>query len=149
MTKDATRLRQQRLREKRKEDGWRRVSIWLDPTEARTLESLGDEWLGRTVKGLLSDAMAPKGQPQGNAQKPLDLGTDAVSGNGGAVSGNASPDYETVLAEAARLLDSGMSGEAVARELNKRGWCSKTGAVLRGGNLKRDVQMREQRGAGE
>ncbi len=146
MTKTAERARQQRLRERRKSDGWRRVSIWLDPTDARTLEGLGDEWLGRTVKTLLFDAMT--GQPQGDARHQY--APEALSDNGGeALSDNGSPDYETVLAEAARLMALGMKGEEAARELNARGWRSKAGAVLRGTNLKRDVRLREQRGAGE
>lgn len=61
------RVRQQRLRDRRKEQGWKRVTLWLTPDESDTLAALGDEWLGRTVKALLADAMGGKGQPQGDA----------------------------------------------------------------------------------
>lgn len=57
------RQRQQRLRDRRKEDGWKRLTIWLNPQEADILAALGDEWMGRTVKALLADAMGVKGQP--------------------------------------------------------------------------------------
>jgi hypothetical protein len=150
---ETVRARQQRLREQRKTEGWRRVSIWLDPTEANTLADLWDEWLGRTVKALLFDAITVKGQPQG-AASTLPAPELVKENTQGALfplsdNGEGSPDYEIVLAEAARLFDSGKGGAEVARELNARGWRSKTGAVLRGANLKRDVRLRQQRGAGE
>lgn len=50
--------RQARLRERRKEQGFKRVSLWLSPEQVDSLETLGGEpWLGRTVKELLTGAM--------------------------------------------------------------------------------------------
>lgn len=49
--KPGDRERQQKLRYRRKAQGWRRVSLWLSPEQATRLETLGgDAWLGRTVK---------------------------------------------------------------------------------------------------
>lgn len=49
------RQRQQRLRDRRKREGWRRVSIWLSPEQvARLVRHGGEEGLGRTVKRLLA-----------------------------------------------------------------------------------------------
>ena len=50
----SNRERQRRLRERRKEEGWKRVGVWLSPDEVKILDSYGEEWLGRTVKALLS-----------------------------------------------------------------------------------------------
>lgn len=45
------RERQQKLRDRRKAQGWRRITVWLSPEQAGRLETLGgDDWLGRTVK---------------------------------------------------------------------------------------------------
>ncbi len=56
-------LRQQDLKDRRKEEGWRRLTIWLSPQEADILQTLGDEWLGRTVKSLLAAAMGSQEEP--------------------------------------------------------------------------------------
>ena len=51
--------RQARLRERRKELGFKRVSLWLSPEQVDTLESFGGEpWLGTTVKTFLEQAVA-------------------------------------------------------------------------------------------
>lgn len=61
---DSDRVRQAQLRERRKEQGWKRVSIWLSPEQVDSLETLGGEsWLGRTVKELLTGAVSERQQP--------------------------------------------------------------------------------------
>ena len=62
------RHRQQQLRDRRKTEGWRRVSIWLSPEQAARLARHGGEAeLGRTVKRLLLWA-----DPELGADNPLD-----------------------------------------------------------------------------
>jgi len=64
------RQRQQRLRDRRRADGWRRVSIWLSPEQvARLAQHGGAEGLGRTVKRLLAWA-----DPALGADNALDNG---------------------------------------------------------------------------
>jgi hypothetical protein len=64
------RQRQQQLRDRRKAEGWRRVSIWLSPAQvARLTRHGGAEGLGRTVKRLLIWA-----DPDLGADNPLDDG---------------------------------------------------------------------------
>ena len=61
---DSDRVRQAELRARRKEQGWKRVSIWLSPEQVDSLETLGGEsWLGRTVKELLTGAVSERQQP--------------------------------------------------------------------------------------
>ena len=60
MTYDETnwateRLRQQGLKHRREDEGWKRLVIWLTPQEADTLQTLGPEWLGHRVKALLAE----------------------------------------------------------------------------------------------
>ena len=64
------RHRQQQLRDRRKTEGWRRVSIWLSPEQvARLARHGGAAGLGRTVKRLLLWA-----DPELGADNPLDDG---------------------------------------------------------------------------
>lgn len=59
------RERQQKLRDRRKADGWRRITVWLNPEQAGRLETRGgDAWLGRTVKTLLGDALQERRPPR-------------------------------------------------------------------------------------
>ena len=51
--------RQARLRERRKELGYRRVSLWLSPEQVDSLERQGGEpWLGSKVKQLLDNTVS-------------------------------------------------------------------------------------------
>ena len=59
------RERQQRLRDRRKAEGWRRVSVWLSPKQVNRLETLGgDTWLGTTVKELLEQGATARPRPR-------------------------------------------------------------------------------------
>jgi len=104
------RIRQQRLRDRRKAEGWRRVTVWLSPEQVDSLETLGgDEWLGREVKRLLNAAM--------ELHSP--------------VSGNAT------LAELERLRTAGLSWAAIARQWNALGRRSMKGGLFTSSNLAR------------
>lgn len=137
------RIRQQRLRDRRKAEGWKRVTVWLNPSEAATLETLGDEWLGRTVKGLLFDAVDRTRQPQGAAVIPLpDPRADNLTLDLAPVS-DTRPATETsgpqdIMGEVDSLLARGLSGEAIARQFNEQGRRTAKGAEYRGANLLRD-----------
>ncbi len=106
--------RQRRLRERRKAEGWRRVSVWLSPEQAGRLETLGgDAWLGRTVKTLLGDAMA--------------TGQRLVSDTNAAQ-----------WQEADSLTAQGLSWAEIARRWNSEGRRTPTGAEYRGPNIARE-----------
>jgi len=56
--------RQARLRERRKAQGFKRVSVWLSPDQVDRMERQGGEpWLGRIVKQLLESAVAEPARP--------------------------------------------------------------------------------------
>ena len=57
------RLPQRHGNDRRNNEGWKRLTIWLTPQEADTLQTLGDAWLGRAVKDLLADTMGGREQP--------------------------------------------------------------------------------------
>ncbi len=57
--------RQARLRERRKAQGFKRVSVWLSPDQVDRMERQGGEpWLGRIVKQLLESAVVEPARPQ-------------------------------------------------------------------------------------
>ncbi len=147
--KATDRIRQQRLRDRRKADGWRRVSLWLSPEQATRLETLGgDAWLGRTVKQLLGDVLSdttpktakrtPK-KPQGVLPfAPVEAGGKQVVGT--AVSDTepealrdntrdpetkaafmTARDKGALMREVDKLLSQGLSGGDVARRFNAEG----------------------------
>lgn len=56
--------RQRRLRERRKELGFRRVTVWLSPDQVDRMERQGGElWLGTRVKQLLESAVVEPARP--------------------------------------------------------------------------------------
>ncbi len=144
------RLRQQRLRDRRKEDGWKRITIWLNPQEADTLAALGDEWLGRTVKALLADAMSGKGQPPTLHAVPSGDLIDAPEAF--TLAHAPAPEVPQdpaalLMVEVDALLVKGLSGSAIAQQFNEAGRRTKSGAEYRGTNLLRD--WRKWKGAGK
>ena len=69
--------RQRRLREHRKELGFKRISIWLSPDQVDSLERLGGEpWLGTRVKQLLESAVSEPARPPVAKQVALFLVPD-------------------------------------------------------------------------
>ena len=133
--------RQARLRERRKADGWRRVSVWLSPEQVATLETLGgDAWLGRTVKTLLGRAVA---EPRRGKQSALFDAPGPVSGSGAeefsdAVKKGGAGEFSNAIAEADSLKAQGLSWGEIARRWNAEGRRTERGAEFRGGNLARD-----------
>jgi len=112
--------RQARLRERRKAQGWRRVSLWLSPEQVKRLATLGGElWLGARVKTLLEPAIVEKEK----AATPLP--------------DNAAP---ALWAEADSLHSAGLSWADIARRWNEQGRRTDNGADFRGGNIAREVR---------
>lgn len=139
--------RQARLRERRKADGWRRVTVWLSPEQVATLETLGgDAWLGRTVKALLTRAVA---EPRRGKQSALFAPTGPVSDSGAepcepATRGKAAfmtPEAKAALmAEVDSLLSQGLSSHAIARKFNEEGRRTVRGSLFYGPTLLRDLR---------
>ena len=138
--------RQARLRAKRKADGWRRVSVWLSPEHVTTLETLGgDAWLGRTVKTLLTRAVAEPGR--GKQSALFDV-PGSVSDSGGefstTVKKGGAGDFPNAIKNAAALVEAdslkaqGLSWGEIARRWNAEGRRTERGAEFRGANIARD-----------
>jgi len=123
--------RQARLRERRKELGFKRVSVWLSPEQIATLERLGGEpWLGRTCRELLESAVAEQARPGKQA------GLFAPTTLAEPLRDNAA----TPWAEADSLHSEGLSWGAIARRWNEQGRRTDKGAEYRGPNIAREVK---------
>ncbi|CAK0757218.1 hypothetical protein CCP3SC5AM1_2320008 [Gammaproteobacteria bacterium] len=121
--------------DRRKAEGWKRLTLWVTPTEAETIADLGGEpWLGRAVKALLCDCMADKTKPTPKAPEAV---PDTVACQVEAVPDNT-PNHAALMQEFDRLKAQGLSDEAIAKQFNGKGWRTKWGAEFSGGNLKRD-----------
>jgi hypothetical protein len=139
--KPGDRERQQKLRDRRKADGWRRVSVWLSPEQAGRLERHGgDEWLGRTVKQLLSEALQePERRPAPATTTVSDTGAAPLPDNGKGRAAFLSPeDKAAFMAEVDSLLSQGLSGNDVARKFNNEGRRTVRGSLFVGQILLRD-----------
>jgi len=140
--------RQQRLRERRKAQGFKRVSLWLSPEQVDSLERLGGEpWLGSKVKQLLDNAVSEPARPPVAKQVALFVvpGPDPENGNGcrfepepaaTPVSDNAPAQWR----EADSLNKAGLSWGAIARQWNEQGRRTGAGAEFRGANIAREVK---------
>lgn len=124
--KPGDRERQQKLRDRRKADGWRRISIWLSPEQAGRLETLGgDAWLGRTVKQLLGDALQERRRlapaipaaPMVSDTRPAPV-PDTGKGKAAFMSPE---DKAALMREVDSLLSQGLSSHAIARKFNDEG----------------------------
>lgn len=119
--------RQRRLRERRKADGWRRVSVWLPPEHAAMLETLGSDWLTATVRDLLDKRAAAKTAQQATL----------FVGPGATLSDN---DKAAHWQEADSLKKAGLSWNEIARRWNAQGRRTGNGAEYRGANIAREVR---------
>ena len=113
------RERQQKLRDRRKADGWRRITVWLNPEQAGRLETLGDDWLGRTVKQLLGDALQER-RPAPATPKVSDT-TGDFSGAIKKAAFMTPADKAALMAEVDSLLAQGLSSHEIARKFNAEG----------------------------
>ena len=144
--------RQARLRERRKELGFKRVSIWLSPEQVDSLERLGGEpWLGTRVKQLLESAVSEPARPPAK-QVALFLVPDPEIRNGCVFEPEpaATPVSDNAPAlwrEADSLNKAGLSWAEIARQWNEQGRRTGNGAEYRGANISREV--RKLKGEGE
>ena len=137
--------RQRRLREHRKELGYRRVSVWLSPDQVDRMERHGGElWLGTTVKQLLESAVSEPARPPAK-QVALFLVPDPENGRvcqfepepaATPVSDNA----PALWREADSLNKAGLSWAEIARQWNEQGRRTDKGAEYRGANIAREVR---------
>ena len=144
--------RQRRLREHRKELGFKRVSIWLSPDQVDSLERLGGEpWLGTRVKQLLLESAArpPAKQvalfvvpdPEKRGTRDFEPAATPVSDNAPAtpVVGNALPVWWRIE-DAKQMRAQGLSWAEIARQWNNQGRRTEKGAEYRGANISREVR---------
>lgn len=137
--------RQRRLREHRKELGYRRVSVWLSPDQVDRMERQGGEpWLGRIVKQLLESAVVEAARPLAK-QVALFVVPDPEIRNGCVFEPEpaATPVSDNAPAlwrEADSLNKAGLSWAEIARQWNEQGRRTGNGAKYRGANIAREVR---------
>ncbi len=138
--KPGDRERQQKLRDRRKADGWRRITVWLNPEQAGRLETLGDDWLGRTVKQLLGDALQER-RPAPTVSDTPPAPVAALSDPGkGKAAFMAPADKAALMREVDSLLSQGLSSHAIARKFNAEGRRTVRGALFYGPRLLQDLR---------
>jgi hypothetical protein len=133
------------LRERRKELGFRRISLWLSPEQIAALETLGGEpWLGTTVKTFLESLVSERARPPVQQAMlfavpgPAPVTAEPLPGN----------DKAALWREADSLNKDGLSWGEIARRWNAEGRRTDKGAAFRTFNLRRDVE-RWKKGVGE
>ena len=134
--------RQARLRERRKAQGYRRVSLWLSPEQVDSLERLGGEpWLGSKVKQLLDNAVSAPAKPVALFLVPA---PDPENGNGcrfeAGESGQPNNPKAALFQDAERLRAQGLSWGAIARLWNEQGRRTGAGTLYVGHNIARDYR---------
>ncbi len=148
--------RQARFRERRKAEGFRRVTVWLTPDQVDTLESFGGEqWLGTTVKEFLERAVdeytrPPRIEPPEPIAALPDNGSDGVDTllttlettppMPSPLPYNGSDARAVLWAEADCLNKAGYTWESVARLWNSQGRRTPNNARFRGANIAREVR---------
>jgi hypothetical protein len=124
--------RQARLRERRKELGFKRVTVWLSPEQVDRMERQGGElWLGTTVKQLLESAVVEPPRPPQPDNAPMKSGQPE--------------DKATLFQGVEQLRQQGASWRGIAKQWNEQGRRTATGAVYRGMNLARDYRKWKER----
>ena len=142
---DSDRVRQAQLRARRKEQGWKRVSLWLSPEQVDSLETLGGEpWLGRTLKELLTGAVSER-QRTAAKQAALFVVPEWVSDT---EPDSGQPDKAALYREAEQLQQQGLSWNEIARRWNEQGRRTDKGADYRGTNIAREVKKLKEGAAG-
>jgi hypothetical protein len=142
---DSDRIRQAQLRARRKEQGWKRVSLWLSPEQVDSLETLGGEpWLGRTLKELLTGAVSERQRTA--KQEALFVVPDKVSDT--EPDSGQPTDKAALYREAEQLRQQGLSWNEIARRWNEQGRRTDKGAGYRGANIAREVRKAKEGAAG-
>ena len=148
--------RQARLRERRKELGFKRVTVWLSPEQVDSLERLGGEpWLGTRVKQLLESAVAEPARPPVAKQVALFVVPDPEIRNGYDFEPEpaAAPVVDNAKAalfqDAEQLRAQGLSWGAIARQWNEQGRRTDKGNAFIGHNVARDYRKWKEGGNGE
>ena len=137
--------RQARLRERRKELGFKRVSLWLSPEQIAALETLGGEpWLGTTVKTFLESAVSERAR-----QPTRQAALFATASNDSGPKPLPDNDKAALWREADSLHKAGRSWNEIARRWNAEGRRTDNGAEFRGGNISREVRKWKKGGIGE
>ena len=139
--------RQARLRERRKAQGFKRVSIWLSPDQVDRMERQGGEpWLGRIVKQLLESAVVEPARPLAK-QVALFLVPDPDPEKRGTrdfepepAAAPVSDNAPALWREADSLNKAGLSWAEIARQWNEQGRRTDKGAEYRGANIAREVR---------
>lgn len=141
--------RQARLRERRKELGYRRVSVWLSPDQVDRMERLGGEpWLGTRVKQLLESAVVEPARPLALVVPDPENGRVCQFEPEPA----ATPVSDTAPAlwrEADSLNKAGLSWAEIARQWNEQGRRTDKGNAFIGHNIARDYRRWKEGGNGE
>ena len=131
--------RQARLRERRKELGFKRVTVWLSPEQVDRMERQGGElWLGTTVKQLLESAVAEPARPPASPVARFVV-PDSQPDTAPRESGQPT-DKAALFQGVEQLRQQGLSWRGIARQWNEQGRRTATGAVFRGMNLARDFR---------
>ena len=139
--------RQARLRERRKAQGFRRVSVWLSPDQVDSLERLGGEpWLGTRVKQLLESAVAEPARPLALVVPDPENGR-VCQFEPEPAAAPVSDNAPALWREADSLNKAGLSWAEIARQWNEQGRRTGNGAEYRGANIAREV--RKLKGEGE
>ena len=148
--------RQARLRERRKAQGFKRVSLWLSPDQVDSLERLGGEpWLGTRVKQLLESAVAEPARPPVAKQVALFTVPDPEIRNGCVFeparveSGQPISGKAALFQDAEQLRAQGLSWGAIARQWNEQGRRTDKGNAFIGHNIARDYRRWKEGGNGE
>ena len=147
--------RQARLRERRKEQGFKRISVWLSPDQVARLERLGGEpWLGRIVKQLLLEsAVAEPARPPAKQVALFtvpdpEIRNRCVFEPARVESGQPTNGKAALFHDAEQLRAQGLSWGAIARQWNEQGQRTDKGNAFIGHNIARDYRKWKE-GGGE
>jgi len=148
--------RQARLRERRKAQGFRRVSVWLSPEQVDSLERLGGEpWLGTRVKQLLESAVSAEPAKQvalfvvPDPEKRGICAFEPARVEPSESGGQPTNSKAALFQDAERLRAQGLSWGAIARQWNEQGRRTGAGTLFVGHNIARDYRKWIEGGAGE
>ena len=142
--------RQARLRERRKAQGFRRVSVWLSPDQVDRMERQGGEpWLGRIVKQLLESAVVEPARPLALVVPDPENGRVCQFEPEPAATPVSDNAKAALFRGAEQLRAQGLSWGAIARQWNEQGRRTRAGTLYVGHNIARDYRKWKEGGNGE